>query len=171
MSYHIISYYIVLYCIKYVYYIIHMYIILYICIVYYIIFYYIILHCIILYHIILCYIILYYIISYYMWIADTLWYCYCWSLDVVWCSMVSMVKWRRASALHCFTVDLQFGVLSQRSSMIRAPWLEIIRLFTWGYWLYCGCIPIRTPHAWLILSVTRRRVDINSLNCDLRLLN
>ena len=24
-----------------------------------------------------------------------------------------MVKWRRASALHYFTVDLQFGVLSQ----------------------------------------------------------
>ena len=81
-----------------------------------------------------------------LWIADTLWYCYCWSLDVVWCSMVSMVKWRRASALHCFTVDLQFGVLSQRSSMIRAPWPEIIRLFTWGYWLYCGCIPIRSMY-------------------------
>ena len=45
--------------------------------------------------------------------------------------------------MHYFTVDLQFGVLSQRSSMIRAPWLEIIRLCTWGYRLYCGCIPIR----------------------------
>ena len=54
-----------------------------------------------------------------------------------------MVKRKSASAWLCFTVDLQFGVLSQRSSMIRAPWLEIIRLCTWGYRLYCGCIPIR----------------------------
>ena len=54
-----------------------------------------------------------------------------------------MVKRKSASAWLCFTVDLQFGVLSQRSSMIRAPWLEIIRLCTWGYRLYCGRIPIR----------------------------
>ena len=54
-----------------------------------------------------------------------------------------MVKRKSASAWLCFTVDLQFGVLSQRSIMIRAPWLEIIRLCTWGHRLYCGCIPIR----------------------------
>lgn len=37
--------------------------------------------------------------------------------------------------------------------------------------LVCGRIPIRTPHAWLILSVTRRRVVSNFLHCSWRLLN
>ena len=44
-------------------------------------------------------------------------------------------------------------VLSQRSIMIRAPWLEIIRLCTWGYWLYCECIPIRSIYVSMYLCM------------------
>ena len=72
-----------------------------------------------------------------------------------------MVKRKSASAWLCFTVDLQFGVLSQRSSMIRAPWLEIIRLCTWGYRLYCGCIPIR------IYTYRYRYIEICGLRKEL----
>ena len=63
-----------------------------------------------------------------------------------------MVKRKSASAWLYFTVDLQFGVLSQRSSMIRAPWLEIIRLCTWGCRLYSGCIPIRI-HTYIYIYI------------------
>ena len=56
-------------------------------------------------------------------------------------------------------------ILSQRSNVVFAPWLEVNDYICGDSVLYCGCIPIRTPHAWLILSVTRRRVNLNFSIC------
>ena len=56
-----------------------------------------------------------------MWIADSLLYCWYWSLSVERCSMIPMVKWKQASALLYFAVDLQFGVLSQKEQHGSCP--------------------------------------------------
>ena len=72
-----------------------------------------------------------------------------------------------ASAMAFFSrVPAVIGSLSQRCIDMHAPLAGSLYCCTCGdSVLYCGWIPIRTPHAWLILSVTRRRVNLNFSIC------
>ena len=89
-------------------------------------------------------------------------------------SRLSMVNRRRASALLFSTWTLQYGVLSQKGQWFCGP-LAYGKMAAWMggyiYILHPYCTPIRTPHAWLISSVTRRRAVLKSLSLQLHWLN
>ena len=103
-----------------------------------------------------------YIYHRYLWIGDCF-RCVSGSYGIdAWC------RWRSVCSFghgFLFSESCSSWILSQRCIDMYAPWLEVYYCTCGDSVLYCGWIPIRTPHAWLILSVTRRRVNLNFSIC------
>ena len=84
-----------------------------------------------------------------------------------------MVKRRAASASPCFAVDLQLGVLSQRTSGFAVPWHVGKRLFYMGN-MYCVLTvpPFAPPtHDWFHQSRAGKSFFLKSPTLHLRWLN
>ena len=106
-----------------------------------------------------------------VWIGDFLRYML---LDGIGTSCSRVSRWR---PVHGFGIAFYFD----RTIAVR--WLEpegfaidplagVVPGYLHGDTVvHCGIVPIRTPHAWLTLSVTRRRASLNFPFCNLHVLN
>ena len=103
-------------------------------------------------------------ILYNLWIGRSLWIV---AIDPCWvyrrnCSR-RLGEAELQSCCH-FPWSLQLGVLSQKVHKIRDPLAGIsIAIHDGDIKVCCSRIPIRTPHAWLISSITRRRYCLKFL--------